>query len=89
MSQPKAVILYIEATHSICGACNTWALPMEASHLAVSGYDQHKGCGATYEYVSTSDQSQEGEEGARRLRPDLPFVTFAQALRLETRGASS
>lgn len=74
MSGP--VVLYINTSSSVCGACGFSCLPEEKSHVAPSGHSQLPGCGATYTHVDTYYMSPAVMSAAIRMRPDLiPVAT--------------
>jgi hypothetical protein len=75
----EKVVLTINRSESICGACGRTCLPHEERHETVCGWDRHAGCGATYTHVTTHYFGVGVEESARRMRPDLIWLdTFPQ-----------
>lgn len=71
----EQVVLTINRSESMCGACGRSCLPCEARHETPCGWDQHAGCGATYTHVTTNYFGT--EEAARRMRPDLVWLDLS------------
>jgi hypothetical protein len=66
------VVLTINRSGSICGACNRSCDPHEERHETPCGWDGHAGCGATYTHVTTNYIGT--ESAARQMRPDLTWL---------------
>lgn len=68
--------LYINKSDSRCGACSMGCDPYEESHITLLGWyatnDKMKGCGATFDSVSSDYIG--FEDVVQDMRPDLPWL---------------
>ena len=71
--------LYINKSESRCGNCDKGCDPYEESHITLLGWsavnDNMKGCGATYDSVS-SDYAGMPDlvKAIKEMRPDLLYI---------------
>lgn len=77
--------LFINLTDSKCGACEGGADPYEKAHItrlgwaaanAPEGSPEKRGCGAEFTSLSSNYMGLDIEQGAKEMRPDLPWVEW-------------
>jgi hypothetical protein len=75
-------ILVVDSFTCYCSACGQEAMPNETNHkiVAISGlvvanaYPEEVGCGAKFIATTSPYEGIHARQGAKRLRPDLPFI---------------
>lgn len=82
-NEPTATLI-ISRSYSQCGGCGQQTLPRTEYHDRVSGYTSGQpGCGARFVAVTSDQVGSRGRAWCAQMRPDLPWVDYADRARPE------